>query len=95
MKAITELEELKGKTIKEAIKGYDELTKVAIHFTDNTYCMFEVGIYNAGIELIDTEDLDIVELKWLKFISEEEYEKREKQERLELRRLKAKYEKED
>ncbi|MCP4552468.1 MAG: hypothetical protein GY834_10610 [Bacteroidetes bacterium] len=106
MKVITDLEEIKGKTIKEAIKGYDELTKVVIHFTDGTYCMFEAGIYNAGIELIDTEDLDIDILKYLKLITEEEYEKREKaeqdaikiqteiKERDMLAGLKAKYEKE-
>ncbi len=104
MKVITDLEDLKGKTIKEAVNGLSEPARIGLYFTDNTYCLLEIDDYG-DINLIDTKNLSIVELKWLKFISEEEYEKRiktqeiadycklEKQERLELRRLKAKYEK--
>ena len=105
MKAITEIEDLAGKTIEKAamLDGHETF---GLLFTDKTYCSINVRFYGGDthkLELEVQDDLESNDLRDLGVINEDEYQKLkteedaewkvrcEANERSQYERLKAKF----
>ncbi len=77
MKAINNIEELKGKIIKKAtLLDYDE--KFGLIFTDDTYCYIDIHCYGEShsLELGETGDLEDDDLLSLGIITQYDYDKK-------------------
>jgi hypothetical protein len=102
MRFITDVAELKGKTILKAT-AVDIGESIALIFTDGTCAVFDVEFYGGSHNMVLSADTDDCLKRDAGIITNEEYEERqeaikakraqqaEQRERAELARLKEKY----